>query len=347
MLLRTVFSALLGGALVAAQTSPEEVLMAAGHFKRLRALAAARTANDAETLYLNATVKQLWGDLDEAERLADRAVTANPKEARYHFRLAEIAGVKAEKASVLHQMGLARKFKREAEAALALDPNHVRALEMMMEFYLQAPGIIGGDKTKARGIADQLMKIDPVEGYRAQITLARFEKQESRTEELLRKAVEVRPASYEAHMGLGNWCGNNKKFDEAERHAREAIRIHPDRAGAYALLGVALVHQDKWEELDPALSQGAQADPDNLYPYYRAANNCLARKTELPRGERYLRKYLTQEPEAEAPNHAAAHWRLALVLEQEGRKPDAIAELETAIKMDANSPAKQDLRRLK
>jgi tetratricopeptide (TPR) repeat protein len=332
--------------MVHAQGSPDE-LLPGNHFKRFRALAAAHTANDAEGFYLNATVKQLWGALDDAEKLAERAIAANPNEARYHYRLAVIEGIKAQRASVIHQLGLARKFKKEADATLALDPNHVRTLDMMMSYYLEAPGIIGGDKGKAHGIADQLMKIDPVEGYRAQMTLARFDKQEDRIEGLLRKSVEARPASWEAHMDLGNWCANHKQLDEAERHAREAVKLRPDRAAGYGLLAVTLVHQDKWPEVDAVLAQSEKADPDNFVPYFRAANNCLVRKTELPRAERYFRKYLTQEPEPENPTHAAAHWRLALVLEQEGRKPDAIAELQTAIKMDPNSPAKADLKRLK
>jgi tetratricopeptide (TPR) repeat protein len=345
MLVRIVLAGLAGAVLLTAQTSPDDLLPSA-HFKRFRAMAAAHTANDAEGFYLNATVKQLWGALDEAEKLAERAVAANPKEARYHYRLAVIAGIKAQKASVLHQMGLARKFKKEADAALAIDPNHVRALDMMMSFYLEAPSIVGGDRAKARAIADRLMKIDPVEGYRAQVTLARYEKQPDRMEGLLRKSVEASPDSYEAHMDLGNWCANQKKFDEAERHAREAIRAHSDRAGAYGLLAIALVYQDRWADVDTVLAQGEKADPDNLIPYYRAANNCLVRKVELPRAERYFRKYLAQEPEAETPTHAVAHWRLGLVLEQEGRKQDAIAELQTAAKMDTNSPAKLDLKRL-
>ena len=77
---------------------------------------AAHTANDAEGLYLNATVKQLW-DRSTRRTLAERAVAANPKEARYHCRLSVIAGEKARKASVIHQIGLARKFKKEADAA--------------------------------------------------------------------------------------------------------------------------------------------------------------------------------------------------------------------------------------
>jgi tetratricopeptide (TPR) repeat protein len=343
---RSILAATFGATLLTAQPGGQD-LIDGGHFKRLRALVATQNPNDPETLFLTAAVKHIWGDLDAAEKLAEKAVAADPKNARYHFRMAMIEGEKAQKASVLHQLGLARRFKKEAEATLALDPNHVRALQTMIDFYMQAPGVIGGDKAKARAIADRLMKIDPAEGYRAQVTLARYDKQDGRVEELLRKAVEVRPASYDARMALGDWCANQKKFDEAERHAREAVRLRPDRAVPYGLLAAVLVHQDKWTDLDVALAQAEKADPDNLLPDYRAANNCLARKVELPRAERYLRKYLTQEPEPRQPSLAAAHWRLGLVLEQQGRKPETIAELQQAVKLDANSPAKTDLKRLK
>jgi tetratricopeptide (TPR) repeat protein len=329
-----------------AQPSGQD-LIDGGHFKRLRALVATRNPTDPETLILTAAVKHIWGDLDAAEKLAEQAVAAEPNNARFHFRVAMIEGEKAQKASVLHQLGLARRFKKEAETTLALDPNHVRALHTMIDFYMQAPGVVGGDKAKAHAMADRLMKIDPAEGYRALVTLARYDKQESSIEELLRKAVEVRPASYDAQMALGDWCANQKKFEEAERHAREAVRLHPDRAVPYGLVAVTLVYQDKWTDLDPALAQAEKADPDNLLPYYRAANNCLSRKAELPRAERYFRKYLTQEPEPRQPSLSVTHWRLGLTLEQEGRKPEAIAEWQQAVKLDANSPAKADLKRLK
>lgn len=339
-------AAALAATLLSAQPSGQD-LIDGGHFKRLRALVATRNPNDPETLILTAAVKHIWGDLDAAEELAERAVAADPKNARYHFRMAMIEGEKAQKASVIHQLGLARRFRKEAEATLALDPNHVRALHFMIDFYMQAPGIVGGDKAKALAFADRLMKIDPAEGYRAQATLARYDKQAGSIEELLRKAVEVRPANYDARMALGDWCASHKQFEEAERHAREAVRLRPDRALPYGLLAAVLVHQDKWADLDAALPQAEKADPDNLLPYFRAANNCLTRKVELPRAERYFRKYLTQEPEPRQPSLAVAHWRLGLTLEQQGRKPEAIAELQQAVKLDANSPAKADLKRLK
>jgi len=69
---------------------------------------------------------------------------------------------------------------------------------------------------------------------------------------------------------------------------------------------------------------------------------------QLSRAESCFRKYLTQPPEAGKPSLAAAHWRLALVLEKQGRKDEARGELQTAVKLDPNlKEAQQDLKRLK
>src|ERR1019366_1162096 len=117
LLRRFLLAAALGATLLPAQPSGQD-LIDGGHFKRLRALVATRNPADPETLILTAAVQHIWGNLDEAEKLAEKAVAADPKNARYHFRLAMIEGEKAQKASVLHQVGLARRFKKEAEATV-------------------------------------------------------------------------------------------------------------------------------------------------------------------------------------------------------------------------------------
>jgi predicted TPR repeat methyltransferase len=54
------------------------------------------------------------------------------------------------------------------------------------------------------------------------------------------------------------------------------------------------------------------------------------------------------EPEAGEPPWAGAHWRLGQVLEKEGKKSDAIAEMEEALRLQPDlKPAKEDLNRLK
>lgn len=68
----------------------------------------------------------------------------------------------------------------------------------------------------------------------------------------------------------------------------------------------------------------------------------------MPRAERYVRKYLSQEPEPSASTPAVAHWRLGLILEKQGRKADAIAEVQEATKLDPKfQQAQKDLKRLK
>ncbi len=328
-----------------AQPTPQE-LIDGQHFKGLRALTATRDPNAAETVYLNAAIQQLWGNLDEAERLAEKSVAMDPKDVRFHYRLAMIEGEKARKGGMLRGLGQARRFKKEVDLTLALDPNHIRALHTLVAFNLEAPGIVGGDKAQARAFAERLMKIDAVEGYRALITIARAEKHEDRVEGYARRAVAEHPESYEAHLLLGNWCAEQKKWDEAEREARAAIPLHPDRAAPSTLLAAALVWESKWSELDAALEATEKVNAEELAPYYRAGAECLQRKLELPRAERYLRKYLTQEAEPRSPSLALAHWKLGLVLEQQGRKTEAVAELQAAVKLDPGSAAKADLKRV-
>jgi tetratricopeptide (TPR) repeat protein len=342
---------LLAAAPLAAQVSPQ-TLIEKGHFKRARSLAEQRfrsDPNDPETLWLVSAVKQAWKDYPAAIDNAEKAVAADPKNPRYHMRLANALSDEAIRASKLRQLGFAHRIKKEIDTALSLDPKNVEGLRWLMEYNLQAPALFGGDKTKARAIPDQIMKVDPVAGYFAQIELARFDKQNGRVEALQRKAVEVRPSSYDAHLRLGNFCAfqDIKKFDEAETHAREAIRIDPDRVAAYNLLAGVLVRESKWSELDRVLTESEKAIPDNLAPYFRAGVNCLAMNQELPRAEQYIRKYLAQEPEPNMPTPAAAHLNLARVLEKQNHIPEAISEYQTAQKLDPNSPARQDLKRLK
>ena len=328
-----------------------QALMDDGHHKRLRAIAERQYRdhpNDPEALWMMSFVKLSWDDHKTALELAEKAVAADPKNPRYHLALAQAVGREAQTASILRQPGLALRFKRELAATLALDPKNLEAMELTIAFDFQAPGIMGGDKAHGRATAEQMVRIDPVRGYLEQAMVARYDKQGNRIEELLRKAVEAGPANYLAHVILAEFCLNPlKKYGEAEALARDALRMDPGRVNAHTILAVSLIVQDRWAELDGALAQAEKDVPDNLFPYFNAGQLCLAKPAELARGERYFRKYLTQEPEPYTPSHSQAHWRLGQTLEKEGRKPEAIAEFQASVKLNPDSPAKEDLKRLK
>src|SRR5205807_10035148 len=110
---------------------------------------------DAAALTELANIKLVFKDFDGATALAEQAVALSPNSARAHAVLADCYGSKAEgDVGMFKGMHLAHSFKSEAEKTLALDPRNVDTLHNLMQFYLDAPGIVGGSKSKANETAD-------------------------------------------------------------------------------------------------------------------------------------------------------------------------------------------------
>lgn len=331
LLILSSLSALAGDARV-------EALIEAGHWKRARPLVESRhqaNPNDPEGTYLLSRVKMAFGDLEGALPLAERAVALDGAKANYHYQLAAVCGAMAERASIFKKAGLAKRFKDEAEKAVALDPKNVEALFALMEFYRQAPRLMGGDKKKAHEIVEQIIEADPPRGYLDGAILAQEENDTSGARAFYSKALVAGPRDYDVLVAAANFYRDlEPSFSLAEQYARAAIKVDPGRAAAYSSLAALYAKQQRRDDLDTLLAQAEKAVPDDLSPCYAAARTLLDQARDLPRAERYFRKYLTQEPEAEQPSLAHAHWQLGLVLEKEGRKPEALSELQAASKMD-------------
>lgn len=327
-------------------------LIEGGHWKRLAAAAEQRlraNPNDARANYWMAMAKFQYQDYDGAQALAEKAVALEPKNADHHYLLGIIYGRQAERANIFRQPGLVGRFKREVEQAIALDPRHINARNALIDFHLQAPGIVGGDKKKAYQYAEEILKIDAARGWLAKARIARREKQSEQLEALYLKAVEANPKSYGARMALAGFyaAGANAKLELAEKHAREALAMDGARAGAYAQLASLYAQQKRWSELDAMLGQAEKNVPDNLSPFYFAARTLVGSGADLARAERYLRKYLTQPPEPDAPSHAQAHWRLGNAIEKQGRAEEACREYREAVRLDGKlEEAKKDQKRV-
>jgi tetratricopeptide (TPR) repeat protein len=343
---------LLAGALwaSAADTTPEKLIVE-GHWKRARAIVEARmreAPDDALANFLLSQIRNAFGDHETPLPLAEKAVAIDGAVAKYHRQVAEVLGVMAQHAGVWQQLMLARRFHKEIDTALMLDPRDIQALRDLMEFYLLAPGIAGGDEHKAAATADRIAAIDPMEGYLAQARLAEFQKQPGKGEEFLKKAAELQPSRYQPQTQLTQFYLSHDRFNAAaaEHHARAAQMLDPSRMPAYAALAEVYAEGGNWTELDSTLGAAAREVPDDLTPYYRAAERLLASGRDFPRAERYLRTYLSQEPEGNAPTLAEAHWKLGLVLEKQRRNAEAVSEWKEALKLDHASPAAHELKRV-
>lgn len=329
-------------------------LIAEGHYKRAQAILTSRlktNPNDARSYEELSKVSEAFAHWDEAIQQAEKAVSLGPKVPEFQAALADAIGSKLSGAQLgtFQKLSLARRFKKEAELAVQLDPNNVDASQDLMEFHLDAPGILGGDKKRAAELADHMVHVNPARGYLMKFEFAKHEKKNGELESLLKQAIDADPKSYEARMQAANFYLGKGTLQQAEEHARHVIHIAPGSVRGYTTMAAVYAQQGRWKELDSMLAEAQRAVPDDLTPFYQAANAILAGNgiQELPRAEDYMRAYLAQPPEGAEPSLAEAHWRLGLILDKEGHRDQAKQQLQQAVALNpALESAKKDLKRL-
>jgi hypothetical protein len=332
-----------------AQPTAAEKLIEAGHWKRARTLVEARireAPDDALSNYLLSQIRNAFGEHTTPLPLAEKAEALDGRTAKYHRQVAEVLGVMAQRAGALQQLFLAPRFRKEIDAALALDSQDVQALRDLLEFYLLAPGIAGGDSGKAAPLARRIGEIDDAAGFMARARIAAFHKQTAETEALLRQAGDASPPNYGARIALARFYIEPGHFnpDAAEMQAKAALILDRGRVDAYGVLAETGATRGAWNELESTLTASAASVPDDLVPYYRAAARLIAGGRDPARAERYLRAYLGQEPEGNEPPASEAHWKLGLALQAAGREADAIQEWQESIRLDPESKAALELR---
>jgi tetratricopeptide (TPR) repeat protein len=125
-----------------------------------------------------------------------------------------------------------------------------------------------------------------------------------------------------AHVNLANEAlrSGQERFEAAGKYARQAIQLRPDRVAGYTLLAATFASQGKIAEAEAVLQEAEKNVGDDLTPYYNTARILLKRSEHLDKAETWLRKYLSQEPEGNAPSHAMARQQLGLVLEKLGKR---------------------------
>ena len=335
-----------------AEPSPAERLIEAGHWKQARSIVETRLREapaDALSNSLLSQIRGAFGDRSTPLALAEKAVALDGHTAKYHRQVAEVLGVTAQHAGAFQQLILAHRFHREIDAALSSDPRDLQAMRDLLEFYLLAPGLIGGDPSRAVDVAARIGGIDAVEGLLGQARIAQFHKESAVQEALLRQAAEIRPATYRAKIALARFYlePGHSSPSAAEAQASAAMSLDPSRVDAYAVLAVVYADRNEWDRLDSILTTGLQAVPDNPAPHYRAAERLVAAGRDPVRAERYVRLYLAQEPEGNQPSASEARWKLGTALEAQGRVAEALAEFRESVRLDPESKAALELKRMR
>jgi len=336
----------------AADASPAH-LIKQGHFKQARTVVQQQlreNPRNVSALVLMARIHLAYNNYEDALTLLKEALSIEPGSSDVHVYLAEAYGQKIQNSGVFDKMGLAKTIRKASERAVTADPKNIDALESLMEFHAEAPGIVGGDKDKARDLAERIAQLNAVRGDFARATIAAHDKKFNDQKRFQLHAVEADPRSYDALIGAARLYLSDRwlNYDVAADYAAKAIEVDPSRVRGYSLLAQSYAAQGKLEPLQQMLGRAEANVPDDLSPYFYAGQTLLSSGKNSAAAEKYLRKYLTQEAEGESPSLGEAHWRLGQSLEQQGQKNAAIQEMETAVQMKPElKEAQKDLKRLK
>jgi len=201
--------------------------------KYQEALAALRDQpRDPETLLLLGKVHFGLEDFRKAQETLEEAVKAQPASPAWHW-LGKAYGRRAETASFLSAPGLASKCRQAFEKSVSLDPANTEAMSDLLEYYLEAPGFLGGGTDKAVALAARIGLRDPAEHQFALARIAEKKKDYAAAEQHLRKAMSLHPGDIGRALDVASFLARRGRTTESDTAFQQAAAIH---AGSPKLL---------------------------------------------------------------------------------------------------------------
>lgn len=183
---------------------------------------------DAGVYDLTGRCYYMQGDFKRASEFFQKAIEKDPGNSVYHHWLGKAYGRRAEIASVFTAPGMASKARQSFEKAVQLDPRNLEAINDLIEYYLEAPGILGGGVDKAARLAERLSSLDPVEYHYAQARIAEKRKEFDTAEQQLRRAVEMSPMQVGRVIDLARFLAKLGRYQESDQAFSQAEKIAPD-----------------------------------------------------------------------------------------------------------------------
>lgn len=224
-------------------------------------------ATDSATNFLMGRDYFMTGDFKAAVDRFLKAAAVDPKNGEYMDWLGRAYGKRAEVSNPFQAPMLASKARQAFEQAVQLDPKNSDALSDLFDFYLDAPGFLGGGYDKAEAVAFKIAAVDPTEGYFERAKLAQ----------------------------------KRKEFDTAEQHLRQAIAAAPERVGGLLTLARFLANQGRTRESDDLLAQAQRIQPDAPQILYTRADILIKQNRNLPEAKSLLKKYMASNLTVDDP----------------------------------------------
>jgi len=235
-----------------------------------------RSTNKAEIHFWIARSNFELHENDEAVNHFETAVKLDPNKAEYYRWLGRAYGAKAE---ADHSILFARKVKQAFETAVRLEPGNIAARRDLMQFFVEAPWVVGGDKGKARKQIEAITAIDPLQGRLARAAYLAADKQRKAAEAEYLSIVMLQPQDINAYMEAADFFEDRKNVKGLEKTVEAASHVNRDDPRLCFFRGVALViRRANLAEAEKLLKTYISAVPEKSdYPSHQTALEWLGK----------------------------------------------------------------------
>ena len=241
------------------------------------------TPRDAEVRFQLGKAYLKVQDWKAAVTEMEKAVELEPSNAQYRQWLGRACGERASRAFITTAYSMAKRVVGEFQAASRLAPADISIRFDLLEYYLQAPGMVGGGKDKAEAEARTIAEIDKQKGYTARANIYKNNKEWEKAKAELIQAANEFPESAVAREDLADYLFGRHEDEEALQWSRKALALNPKLNYARFLAAAAATRLNR--DLETAanelqtLANGPLYDDDSSFEqvYYHLGQNYLAR----------------------------------------------------------------------
>ena len=240
----------------------------------------------------------------------------------------------------------------DLKAAVAADPSLVAGWMSLGVAYQQLPGILGGSGKRALACADSLKQMDPPRGDVLQGTILALQGRWAEAQPCFVRALAAAPKDPGVVYGYLEALGSRETRKamgdgpQKRQQAEEALRLLPavaTRAQALCAICDALLDADRGEDAWRIAREALPgADAPSLM---RLELGKISARSNLQseEGLTALDQVLREPLEGGSGGYGTAHWRRGQVLKNLGRKAEARAAAEAALRLDPKDPKAQRL----
>ncbi len=218
-----------------------------------------KQSSDAAETFLIGRNYFMQGDFKKATEYIQKATMLAPANSEYMDWLGRTYGKRAETSNVLAAPSFASKARQAFEKSVELDSKNNDALSDLFDYYLEAPGFLGGGYDKAVAVTNKLAAIDPAEAYFERAKLAQ----------------------------------KKKEYQNAEAHMRQAVAVAPHEVGHLIALARLLATQGKERESDAVFLEAQKVNPNAPRVWFARADVLIKQKRNLNEAKLLLQKYMS------------------------------------------------------